>query len=218
MPSNPSRPVTARPYHGLDSADPSAHATARPTASTAAVTGQPELQARPPTSRAIPWLGARRCPASHLISRRMPSRPSSPARAALALPPSALSLEVCPPPPPARPSLGFPQSRDARRSPRDPAARPPPTHPTAQAATSRTCTSTTPPPWPGRTCPPQRPARPRLPEAVTASRRRGASSTCTGAMVTVVSSSVWKGRDAAGRRVVARGAGSCSCGYMLQSI
>ena len=56
----------------------------------------------------------------------MPSRPSSPARAALALPPSALSLEVCPPPPPARPSLGFPQSRDARRSPRDPAARPPP--------------------------------------------------------------------------------------------
>ena len=58
------------------------------------------------------------------------------------------------------------------------------THPAPQASSSsRTCTSTTPPPWPGRTSPPQRPAHPRLRETVTGSRRRGASSTCTGALV-----------------------------------
>ncbi len=55
---------------------------------------------------------------------------------------------------------------------------------------SRTCTSTTPPPWPGRTSPPQRVAHPRQPDPITASRRRGASSTCTGAVATVVSARV----------------------------
>jgi hypothetical protein len=61
-------------------------------------------------------------------------------------------------------------------------------HPTAQTR-SRTYTSMIPSPWPGRTCPPQRPAHPRLPDGVTASRRRGAGSTCTMALVTTVSNS-----------------------------
>jgi hypothetical protein len=56
------------------------------------------------------------------------------------------------------------------------------THPVVQTF-SRTCMSTTLLPWPGRTCPPQRQANPRLQDRVTASRRQGASSTSTVALI-----------------------------------
>jgi hypothetical protein len=59
-------------------------------------------------------------------------------------------------------------------------------HPAVQAC-SRTCMSATPTPWLGRACPSQRPAHPHLPETITASRRRGASSMCMGASASGVS-------------------------------
>ena len=68
-------------------------------------------------------------------------------------------------------------------------------HATAQSKISRTCTCTTPPPWRGRTSPPPRPAHRRLPEAAAGSRRRGASSTSTGALIRLVSydAEMWRG-------------------------
>ena len=85
----------------------------------------------------------------------------------------------------ARRSLGLPRSRDARRPSRDPAARPLRIDHATQFNLSRTCTCTIPPPWRGRTSPPPRPAHRRLRDTFTGSRRRGASSTSTGAMIAV---------------------------------
>jgi hypothetical protein len=60
-------------------------------------------------------------------------------------------------------------------------------------ATSTTCTCTIPPPGPGQTSPPPSAAPHPRPGAVMASRRRGASSTCTGAGISPVTKGAGRG-------------------------